>query len=179
MKVGKEEIVGMLVAIERFLSLDHAAEWRVWEKRVAEMIEILSRVPGMTARVDVPEIANHSPHLVVEWSQWHSTLKADDVVRRLREGDPPIAVLGEGEGGLRVAVWTLRDDEHRLIANHIQQLFSGSTILSAFARWRSWRRVGVRRATRRGGGLPPCSAACLIAAIRVLSSLVFFSRSAA
>ena len=96
MKVGKEEIVGMLVAVERFLELDHAAQWRVWETRVAEMIEILAKVPGMTARADVPEIANHSPHLVVEWSQWHSELKAAEVVRRLRDGDPSIAVLAEG-----------------------------------------------------------------------------------
>jgi D-glucosaminate-6-phosphate ammonia-lyase len=123
MKVGKEEIVGMLVAIERFVGLDHAAQWRVWETRVAEMIEVLAKVPGMTARADVPEIANHSPHLVVEWSQWHSELKAADAVHRLREGDPSIAVLGEGERGLRVAVWTLRDDEHKLVARRIQQLF--------------------------------------------------------
>ena len=39
MKVGKEEIVGLLAAVERFLTLDHAAEWRVWETRVAEMID--------------------------------------------------------------------------------------------------------------------------------------------
>ena len=97
MKVGKEEIVGLLAAVERFVALDHAALWRLWETRAAEMIEMLAKVPGMTARVDVPEIANHSPHVVIEWSQWHSALKADEVVRRLREGDPPIAVLGEGE----------------------------------------------------------------------------------
>ena len=64
MKVGKEEIVGLLAAVERFLKLDHAAEWRVWETRAAEMIEVLAKVPGMTARRDVPEIANHSPHVV-------------------------------------------------------------------------------------------------------------------
>jgi len=52
-------------------------------------------------------------------------LRADgqEVVRRLRDGDPSIAVLGEGERGLRVAVWTLRDDEHRIVAKHIQQFF--------------------------------------------------------
>ena len=35
----------------------------------------------MTARRDVPEIANHSPHVVLEWSRWHSALTAEDVVR--------------------------------------------------------------------------------------------------
>jgi D-glucosaminate-6-phosphate ammonia-lyase len=125
MKVGKEEIVGLLAAVEHFVTLDHAALWRVWEMRAAEMIEVLAKVPGMTARVDVPEIANHSPHVVIEWSQWHSALKADEVVHRLREGEPSIAVLGEGERGLRVAVWTLHDDEHKVVAKRIQELFAG------------------------------------------------------
>ena len=62
---------------------------------------------------------------MVEWSPWHSALTAEEVVRGLSEGDPPIAVLGEGERGLRVAVWTLRDDEHRIVAKRIQQLFKG------------------------------------------------------
>jgi uncharacterized pyridoxal phosphate-dependent enzyme len=123
MKVGKEEIVGLLAAIERFLELDHAAEWRVWETRVAEMIEILAGVPGMTAVRDVPEIANNSPHVILEWSSWQYELTAEEVVRRLREGDPSIAVLAEAERGLRVAVWTLRDDEHRIVAQQIQQIF--------------------------------------------------------
>ena len=125
MKVGKEEIVGLLAAVEHFVTLDHAALWRVWEMRAAELIEMLTKVPGMTARVDVPEIANHSPHVVIEWSQWHSALKADEVVRRLREGEPSIAVLGEGERGLRVAVWTLHDDEHMVVAKRVQELFVG------------------------------------------------------
>ena len=67
-------------------------------------------------RRDVPEIANHSPHLLIEWSRWHVPLTADEVVRHLRDGDPPIAALAEGEHGLRIAVWTLRDDEHRIVA---------------------------------------------------------------
>ena len=123
MKVGKEEIVGLLAAVERFLKVDHAAESRVWEKRAAEIIEVLAAVPGMTARQDVPEIANHSPHVVIEWSQWHSKLTAGDVVRALREGDPSIAILDEGERGLRIAVWTLRDDEHHIVAQRIQHVF--------------------------------------------------------
>jgi hypothetical protein len=49
-------------------------------------------------------IANHSPHVILEWSPWHSDLMAEEVVRRLRKGDPSIAVLAEGERALRVAV---------------------------------------------------------------------------
>ncbi len=95
MKVGKEEIMGLLAAVERFLAMDHDAQWRLWETRVAEMIEpAAAKFPESILRRDVPEIANHSPHLLIEWSRWHVALSAAEVVRQLREGDPPIAALG-------------------------------------------------------------------------------------
>jgi uncharacterized pyridoxal phosphate-dependent enzyme len=124
MKVGKEEIIGLLAAVERFLSMDHETQWRLWETRVTGMIELLEGIPGVNLRRDVPEIANHSPHLLIEWSRWHVPLSATEVVRQLRDGDPPIAVLAEGEHGLRIAVWTLRDDEHRVVASRIRGILS-------------------------------------------------------
>ena len=69
--------------------------------------------------------ANHSPHLVIEWSRWHVALPAALVVSQLREGDPAIAVLAEAEYALRIAVWTLRDDEHRIVANRIREILAG------------------------------------------------------
>ncbi len=124
MKVGKEEMMGLLAAVERYLTMDHDAERRLWETRVAEMIEALKGIPGMNAQPDVPEIANHSPHLLLEWSRWHIALSANEVVGKLRDGDPPIAALAEGEHGLRIAVWTLRDDEHRIVAKRIREILT-------------------------------------------------------
>ena len=116
--------MGLLAAVERYLTVDHEAESRVWETRVAEMIELLAGIPGMNAQRDVPEIANHSPHLLLEWSRWHVALSASEVVQKLRDGDPPIAALAEGEHGLRIAVWTLRDDEHRIVAKRIREILN-------------------------------------------------------
>jgi uncharacterized pyridoxal phosphate-dependent enzyme len=125
MKVGKEEIVGLLAAVERFVSMDHDAQWRLWESRVSVMIDLLQGIPGVSLRRDVPEIANRSPHLLIEWSPSHVALSAREIVERLREGDPPIAVLAEGEHALRIAVWTLRDDEHRIVATRIRGILTG------------------------------------------------------
>ena len=100
--------MGLLAAVERFLTMDHEAEWRLWEARVAEMTELLAGIPGINLRRDVPEIANHSPHLLIEWSRWHVALSAAEVVRQLREGDPSIAVLAEAE---------LRSEDRRLDAS--------------------------------------------------------------
>jgi L-seryl-tRNA(Ser) seleniumtransferase len=123
MKVGKEEIVGLLAAVERYLKLDHDAEWRTWEARSKEIIAQLTQIPGMSASQEVAEIANHVPQVVAEWSRFHAPLKADEVVRKLWDGDPRIAILAEGEHGLRIMVWTLRDNEHQVVASRIRQIF--------------------------------------------------------
>jgi uncharacterized pyridoxal phosphate-dependent enzyme len=123
MKVGKEEVVGLFAAIELYLRTDHAAEERLWESRAADMIARLSRIPGMSARCDLPEIANHVPHVVLEWEGTHASLTADQAKDRLRDGDPPIAVLAEGERTLRVAMSTLQGDEHLLVAERMAALF--------------------------------------------------------
>ena len=46
-KVGKEEIVGMFAAVERYLRIDHEAEWKDWEQTVQAMEKILTSVPGV------------------------------------------------------------------------------------------------------------------------------------
>ena len=60
---------------------------------------------------------------MLEWSRWHAAPSAEEVVKTLRNGDPPIAVLAEGDRSLRVAVWTLRDHEHREVATRIRAIF--------------------------------------------------------
>jgi uncharacterized pyridoxal phosphate-dependent enzyme len=124
MKVGKEEIVGLLVALERFVALDHDAEWRLWQTRAREIATRLESLPGTTVRIDVPEIANHSPHVLLDWSHRPQPIPSNDFVHLLRDGDPPIAVLGEGPHGLRIAVWTLQDGEHLQVVARIHEILA-------------------------------------------------------
>ncbi len=123
MKVGKEEIIGLLAAVERYLKLDHEAELLQWEERAAYLLARLATIPGISVRRDLPEIANHAPHVIVEWSVRHSRTTAEEVTRRLLEDDPPIAILAAGERTLRIAVWTLQGDEHELVADRLHSLF--------------------------------------------------------
>jgi hypothetical protein len=111
-----------LTAVGRHLKLDHDAEWRTWETRSSEIIARLAEVLGMSERQGVGEIANHVPQVVVDLSRWHSPLTADEVVRKLWDGDPRIAILAEGQHGLRIMVWT-RDSEHRVVADRIRLIF--------------------------------------------------------
>jgi D-glucosaminate-6-phosphate ammonia-lyase len=123
MKVGKEEIIGLLAAVEFYLKTDHAAELNLWENRAADMIARLAGIPGMSVHSDLPEIANHAPHVVLRWDGPHGGLSADHVRSRLWEGDPPIAVLVDGERAIRIAMWTLQGDEHQLITDRLLAVF--------------------------------------------------------
>src|SRR5690606_11970289 len=69
MKVGKEEIMGLLAAVERYLTVDHDAERNLLQSRVDYIINALSGVSGLRASVHVPKIANEVPHAMLEWDE--------------------------------------------------------------------------------------------------------------
>lgn len=122
MKVGKEEIVGLLAAVERYLKVDHEAEHCQMEAKVSHLIDAVSGV-GVRGALDVPEIANHVPHAILEWDEAEKKLTAQDVVKQLLEGEPSIAVSRQRQGGLRISVWLMRGDEHQVVARRLREIF--------------------------------------------------------
>src|SRR5438093_314901 len=97
MKVNKEEMLGMLVAVQLYLDKDHAREQRDFEKRADAIRATAAAVPGVTAEVFVPEVANHVPHVRISWDRAAKGMTPADVVKRLRDGEPSIATRFEGE----------------------------------------------------------------------------------
>jgi D-glucosaminate-6-phosphate ammonia-lyase len=126
MKVGKEEMVGLLAAVERYLKVDHEAEFKELDLRVRHMIETLSKIPGLSADRHLPPIANHVPHLRLTWTEGAFKFDADEVVRLLLQGDPPIAISRRGERLLHVSVWMMRPGEHQIVAKRLQDLFTAA-----------------------------------------------------
>jgi D-glucosaminate-6-phosphate ammonia-lyase len=126
MKVGKEEIVGLLAAVERYLKVDHDAEYRELDAKVAHLKDVVGKVKGVTVETHVPEIANHVPHFVATWDEGDKKLTAKRVHEQLQAGDPPIHVLLTGPGKLMVSVWTMRGDEHRIVARRLRDIFAAA-----------------------------------------------------
>jgi len=122
MKVGKEEVMGLVAAVERYLSLDHEAERRELDMR-AERVRSVLEGAGLACETVVPEIANHVPHVFVNWSEGERGLTSREVVERLREGDPPIAISRTDEGQLRISMWMLGDGLDVLVAERVRGLF--------------------------------------------------------
>ena len=124
MKVGKEEIMGLVAAVERYLSVDHEAERRELDERAALVLSVLGDVAGVSCEKHVPEIANHVPHVLVNWTESERGLTSQDAVQKLLAGDPPVAVSRAGEGGLRISMWMLRPGQDAIVADRVKALFA-------------------------------------------------------
>jgi len=122
MKVGKEELAGVLAAVERYLKVDHAAEWKELEARVSHIRGALKNAKGITADRHIPEIANELPHVTVEWDEEKRGLAAQQVAEKLLAGDPPIHVQRPGKGKLLISVWMMRGDEPSIVGRRLREL---------------------------------------------------------
>ncbi len=125
MKVSKEDMIALLAAVERYVHLDHQAEWREWERRLAVIEQALRDVPTLQCERVVPPIANHVPHLILTWDEKRVKMTRERLTRELAKGDPPIQigrVHGTGDKGVLISVFVLQDGEERIVADRLRDL---------------------------------------------------------
>jgi L-seryl-tRNA(Ser) seleniumtransferase len=104
MKVGKEEVMGCLAAVEAWTKLDLEALNREWNLKVKKIAAIVETVPGVTTTVTVPKNGNRYPTLTVVWDEQKWNFSVADCDRQLREGTPRIEVLTNSNPSLVSAV---------------------------------------------------------------------------
>jgi D-glucosaminate-6-phosphate ammonia-lyase len=98
MKVGKEEIIGMMVAAEQWFERDHDAEWKEWQSWMQFVQKRVSTVAGITTEMDEgPGMTLNCPTLVVRWDGSKIGISGAEVKKVLEQGSPRI-FLGEGTG---------------------------------------------------------------------------------
>jgi uncharacterized pyridoxal phosphate-dependent enzyme len=121
MKVNKEEMLGMLVALERYRRIDHDRERRTFDERAEVIRKSASAVPGVKAEVFVPEVANHVPHVRISWDHVQKGMTDAEAAKALRDGEPSIGVHLDGKD-LLIGVWMMRDDEEKVVARRLREV---------------------------------------------------------
>src|SRR6267378_4102167 len=121
-KVGKEEIVGMVKALESYLKEDHEALDKEWRRRLDTISSAVKRVAGVTTAFSMPDIANHVPHMEITWDPRRISLTPQEASKQLRSGKPSI-VLGRNENALSMNSFMLQPGEEKIIAEHLVRLF--------------------------------------------------------
>jgi uncharacterized pyridoxal phosphate-dependent enzyme len=121
-KVGKEEIVGMVKALESYLNEDHEALNKEWQRRLELISTRVKTIPGVNTEFPAPGIANHVPHLQINWDAQRIKITPMEAAAQLRKSDPSI-VLSASEKNLSMNSFMLQPGEERIIADHLVQLF--------------------------------------------------------
>ena len=121
-KVGKEEIIGMVKALELYLKEDHDALAREWQARLERISGELTKIPGVSTSFFTPDIANHVPHMQISWDS-RVPLDSKQVSQMLRNSKPSI-VIGGGEGrpGLTMCSFMLQPGEDKIVAEQLSRV---------------------------------------------------------
>src|SRR5215469_1327103 len=124
-KVGKEEIIGMIKALELYLGEDHDALAKEWQQRLENVSKQITKVSGVSTEFFTPDIANHVPHMQIIWDAKFS-LTPQQASQILRAGNPSIAMGGgEGRPGLAMCSFMLKPGEDQIIAEQLVKVFRG------------------------------------------------------
>ena len=139
MKVAKEEIVGLVAAIDWFLKQDDAAIEAECRTRADHIAKHLSTIPTVQTQIFVPEVANHVPHLLITYDQSRIKITGAEVMQKMREGKPRIelnpstggapasAGLPGGPHTIVVGVWMLQPGEEMVVAKRLREVLQEAT----------------------------------------------------
>jgi L-seryl-tRNA(Ser) seleniumtransferase len=136
MKVAKEQIVGMVAAIDWFLSQSDEEMEAEYRRRIDRITGALKDIPTLKSETFVPPIANHVPHLLMRYDEARVKISPRDVAKRMREGTPSIEVnpatgSAEGSAGIPtdpnkivVGVWMLEPGEDLVVGLRLRDILT-------------------------------------------------------
>jgi L-seryl-tRNA(Ser) seleniumtransferase len=126
MKVNKEEMIGLMVAIELCLKEDPDPIFVESQKRLDFIAEKLSSIPGLTMEMFEPPVSYKVPHLRITWDEKGSRPSPDQLRRLLRQGNPPIVTRTGPDPvkGLEITSWMLSSQDIPVLIHRITSLLT-------------------------------------------------------
>src|SRR6202165_310013 len=134
MKVAKEEIVGLVAAVDWFLKQDDAAMEAEYRQRADRIAKHLDSIPTLRTQIFIPEVADDGPHLLIIYAQNRIKITGAEVMQKMREGKPRIELnpstggasasvgLPGGPNTIVVGVWMLQPGEDMVVAKRLREV---------------------------------------------------------
>src|SRR5438874_1190511 len=138
LKVAKEEIVGLVAAVDWFLNQNDAAMETEFRKRTERIASRLRDIPTVQTQIFVPPVANHVPHLLITYHESRIQITGAEVMQKMRQGSPRIelnpstggppasAGLPGGSNTIVVGVWMLEPGEDLIVAKRLREVLRGA-----------------------------------------------------
>jgi D-glucosaminate-6-phosphate ammonia-lyase len=135
MKVGREEVIGMLAAVESWVKRDHEAEWKEWVGRCDAIANRVTKIPGMTASVrrEPGGRGNRSPRVSIQWDSKKLGITGAEVTEILDTTEPRIVLGGGGGGtqeqsagdtGISITAFQMAPGDDKIVADRVYQILS-------------------------------------------------------
>ena len=118
-KVNKEEILGLYVAIEKFIRTGDE-EWKFWLKQIAHIENAVKNIKSVKTRIFVPEIANSTPNLEISWDPAILAVTGKEIQERLSKGEPGIE-LNAGKNNISLVTFIMVPGEEKIVAARIKE----------------------------------------------------------
>lgn len=128
MKVNKEEILGMYVALDKFVKMDHKKEWKMWEDRAALISNAAKSVAGVNVETFAPELGNHTPTLRISWDAAKVSLPVKLLQENMRNGNPSIEIMPGENNTLTITTWCLKPGEEKIVATRLKEELSKAVV---------------------------------------------------
>jgi D-glucosaminate-6-phosphate ammonia-lyase len=133
-KVGREEMIGALAAIEAWVVMDHKAQWATWLSYLDIISKRISEISGIRTALRQPDsLNNNTPVLLVSWDPLQLHLTAEDLSEELGRNKPRIAVAiekmkpeagGPQLSSIRINAAQMQPGEDKIVSERIYELLS-------------------------------------------------------
>ena len=125
MKAGKEEIMGLLAAVEQWVERDHEAEWREWERRLQVIAAAVTRFDSVKTSIHTPGRSNVTPTMSIQWDAEKVGVAPAQARRQLSTGEPRIEVTG-GEDSISINPYMMEDGEETAVARRLAEVLAAA-----------------------------------------------------
>ena len=123
MKVGKEELIGLLAAVEWYVGQDHAELQQSYENQVAYYDEVFADIQGVTVHRSFPsEAGQPMPRTEIRFDEEQLGITRNEILQQLAEGEPSIDIAGAGANGVLINGQTLMPGEVEIIAQRLKEI---------------------------------------------------------
>ena len=132
-KVGKEEAIGMLTAVEQWVKRDHDAEWKRWTSWLEHVAARVAGIPGVVTEVVQPEgLSNKTPSLRIRWDTGRIDLTGEGVARTLFSTEPRISLFPiwsnpEQRSGVSITPYMMAPGDERVVGDRLHALLTAAS----------------------------------------------------
>ena len=127
-KIGKEEVMGMVAAVEAWVTRDHDGEWESWLTLLGNISERVADIPSVTTRVEEPTgLNNRAPTLTISWDPETLHITGEEVAEDFARNKPRVAVGsgdGEGRASIRITPSQMQPGNDEIVAERIHRILS-------------------------------------------------------